>query len=158
MHEHQMLAIKRHDPTSLISTHTDPKEHQFDCSDTRIIGPAIITCHARQFIKHKWFHQQTHGPTSSLWTPQNSIHHTANQRRHRPFNQPLQPPQPELRLQWPSLDMTFPITRSITRPSLDTSTPDLTHHKTYWSHKAFVSRGTLIQASPKLRWRCYPAY
>ena len=49
IHEHE-LAIKRHDPLSLISVHEDQEGHKFDLSRVNIVDQAR-TRHAREFLE-----------------------------------------------------------------------------------------------------------
>lgn len=59
IHEHE-LAVNHHNPKSLIATHTDTEQHQFDWSNIRTINHATNR-HAYEFIEawhsRKLFHQ-----------------------------------------------------------------------------------------------------
>ncbi|XP_072406376.1 uncharacterized protein [Chiloscyllium punctatum] len=84
IHEHQ-LATKRHDQLSLVATHTDDKQHEFDWDNTTIIGQAKQRT-AREFLE-AW-HSSTdsinkHIDLDPIYRPLQRTARTDNRKRQR---------------------------------------------------------------------------
>ncbi|XP_072420853.1 uncharacterized protein [Chiloscyllium punctatum] len=84
IHEHQ-LATKRHDQLSLVATHTDDKQHEFDWDNTTITGQAKQRT-AREFLE-AW-HSSTdsinkHIDLDPIYWPLQRTDRTDNRKRQR---------------------------------------------------------------------------